>query len=267
MKKMKLNIQLFGSGASCSVTVSETVGSATENTSTFTISAKVSTGSQTYNHSSAYVSGSYSGGASGSLSKQSFSINKSSSVTKSWTVTIPHNADGSLGDITFSIRYYVTDSSNGTTTKTVTPTRIARYFSTTPVISLNSKTETTITYNWSTSEWCSAISLNGTGTLSGFGAGTSGFGGFSQEPADTEASVTIDMFTAVLGGEIIVQSPSGKFKIKIKPGTQPGSKVRLKGKGTPTANGGKTDLILTLNVSIPTTLTESQRQLLEQARH
>ena len=174
MKKMKLNIQLFASGASCSVTVSETVGSATENTSTFTISAKVSTGSQTYNYSSAYVSGSYSGGASGSLSKQSFSINKSSSVTKSWTVTIPHNADGSLGDITFSIRYYVTDSSNGTATKTVTPTRIARYFSTTPVISLNSKTETTITYNWSTSEWCSAISLNGTGTLSGFGAGTSG---------------------------------------------------------------------------------------------
>ncbi len=109
--------------------------------------------------------------------------------------------------------------------------------------------------------------FSGFGGTGGFGTGAGGFGGFSQEPADTEASVTIDMFTAVLGGEIIVQSPSGKFKIKIKPGTQPGSKIRLKGKGTPTANGGKTDLILTLNVSIPTTLTESQRQLLEQARH
>jgi len=104
------------------------------------------------------------------------------------------------------------------------------------------------------------------GGFSGFG-GAGGFSGAAQGPAETEASVTIDMFTAVLGGEIIVQSPTGKFKIKIKPGTQPGSKIRLKGKGTTAANGGKTDLILTLNVSIPTTLTESQRRLLEQARN
>ena len=174
MNKKKLDIQLFGSGASCTVTVSEVVGSATENTSTFTIKATVKTGSQTYNYSNAYVQGSYSGGASGSLSKQTFSINKSSSVSKSWTVTINHNADGSLGDITFSIRFYVSNSSNGTTTKTVTPTRIARYFSSTPTLSFSSKTETTITFTWSTSEWCSAMSLSGGGTLSGFSAGTGG---------------------------------------------------------------------------------------------
>ena len=174
MNRKKLDIQLFASGASCTVTVSEVVGSATENTSTFTIKATVKTGSQTYNYSNAYVQGSYSGGASGSLSKQTFSINKSSSVSKSWTVTINHNPDGSLGDITFSIRFYVTDSSNGTTTKTVTPTRIARYFSSTPTLSFSSKTETTITFTWSTSEWCSAMSLSGGGTLSGFSAGTGG---------------------------------------------------------------------------------------------
>ena len=52
-----------------------------------------------------------------------------------------------------------------------------------------------------------------------------------------------------------------KLKLKIKPGTQPGSKVRLRGKGQ---GGG--DLIITYNVTLPATLTERQRQLLEEMR-
>ena len=53
----------------------------------------------------------------------------------------------------------------------------------------------------------------------------------------------------------------GNFKLKVKPGTQPGSKVRLRGKGQ-----GGTDLILTYNVTLPTTLSDRQRQLLEEMR-
>ena len=92
----------------------------------------------------------------------------------------------------------------------------------------------------------------------------SGFGGFGsqQGPQESQASVTIDMYTALLGGEIIVSIPgSTKLKLKIKPGTQPGTKVRLRGKGQ---GGG--DLIITYQVTLPTSLTDRQRQLLEEMR-
>lgn len=84
---------------------------------------------------------------------------------------------------------------------------------------------------------------------------------------DLQSAVQLDMFTAVLGGEIIVQIPSGaKLRIHIQAGTQPESKIRLKGKGQPRPDGTMGDLILTLHVSIPTSLTDHQRRLLEEAR-
>ena len=107
--------------------------------------------------------------------------------------------------------------------------------------------------------------FGGGGRSSGFSFNMGG-GGFgsqrAQAPQETQASMNIDMYTALLGGEIIVGLSDGqKLRMKVKPGTQPGSKVRLRGKGQ---NG--TDLILTFNVTLPTTLTERQRQLLEEMR-
>ena len=79
---------------------------------------------------------------------------------------------------------------------------------------------------------------------------------------ESQAVVNIDMYTALLGGEVIVSLQTGsKLKLKIKPCTQPDTKVRLRGKGQ---NGG--DLIITYHVQLPTTLTERQRQLLEEMR-
>jgi len=96
----------------------------------------------------------------------------------------------------------------------------------------------------------------------------SGFGGFSSQPSsDVSASVTIDMYTAILGGEVIVSLSDGKkLKLKVKPGTQPGTKVRVRGKGNRRADGGYGDMILTYNVSLPVTLSDRQRSLLEQMR-
>ena len=72
--------------------------------------------------------------------------------------------------------------------------------------------------------------------------------------------MTIDLYTALLGGEVMVGLNDGqKLKLKVKPGTQPGSKVRLRGKGQ-----GGTDLILTFNVQLPTQLTPRQQDLLRQ---
>ena len=98
----------------------------------------------------------------------------------------------------------------------------------------------------------------------GAARGASGFGGFGRQqgPQESQASVAIDMYTALLGGEIIVGIQGGtKLKLKIKPGTQPGTKVRLRGKGQ---GGG--DLIITYQVTLPSTLTDRQRQLLEVMR-
>ena len=96
-----------------------------------------------------------------------------------------------------------------------------------------------------------------------FGGGGSGFSGFSRQqgPRESQASVQIDMYTALLGGEVIVQAGATKLKLKIKAGTQPGTKVRLRGKGQ---GGG--DLIITYQVTLPTTLSNRQRELLQQMR-
>lgn len=101
------------------------------------------------------------------------------------------------------------------------------------------------------------------GGFSGFG-GQGGFGGFGgqQQPRDTLASVSIDMYTALLGGDVIVSiGGDQKIKLKVKPCTQPGTKVRLRGKGQ-----GGSDLIITYNVTLPATLSDRQRQLVEEMR-
>ncbi len=123
------------------------------------------------------------------------------------------------------------------------------------------------------------------GGFSGFGGGGGGFdfsqftggGGFSSffeelfggghaaspfKSPDTEANVTIDMYTALLGGDVMVTTGTGeRLRLKVKPETQPGTKVRLRGKGR-----AGTDLILTYQVKLPTHLTERQRDLLRQMR-
>ena len=82
-------------------------------------------------------------------------------------------------------------------------------------------------------------------------------------PENTEATVTIDLYTALLGGDIMVTTGTGeRLRLKVKPETQPGTKVRLRGKGR---NG--LDLILTYQVKLPTGLNARQKELLQQMRN
>lgn len=79
---------------------------------------------------------------------------------------------------------------------------------------------------------------------------------------------TIDLYTAVLGGETIVETLTGKIKVKVQPGTQHGKQVRIKGKGMPVYNTDQHgDLFVVLNVHLPETLTEKQKELFEQLKH
>ncbi|MFH1003988.1 MAG: J domain-containing protein [Bacteroidota bacterium] len=77
------------------------------------------------------------------------------------------------------------------------------------------------------------------------------------------ASVDLDLYTAVLGGEITIDTLNGKVKLKVKPETQNGSKVKLKDKGFPVyKNEGQFgDLHITYTVKIPTNLSEKQKVL------
>jgi curved DNA-binding protein len=89
---------------------------------------------------------------------------------------------------------------------------------------------------------------------------------FKRDKNDLHAMTDIDLYTAVLGGEVTVDTFNGKAKLSIKPETQNGAKIRLKGKGFPVYKKENEfgDLIITLNVKIPTNLTEKQKELFEQ---
>lgn len=81
---------------------------------------------------------------------------------------------------------------------------------------------------------------------------------------DMNANVTIDMYTALLGGEIILQTQSGKLKLKVKPETQPGTKIRLRSKGYQKPDGTYGNLIITYQIKLPNNLTEHQKELLRE---
>ncbi|MBB4043416.1 curved DNA-binding protein [Bacteroides reticulotermitis] len=86
---------------------------------------------------------------------------------------------------------------------------------------------------------------------------------FKRLGDDLYVDIELDLYTAVLGGDKLVDTLDGKVKLKIKPETQNGTKVRLKGKGFPVykKDGQFGDLIVTYSVKIPTHLTEKQKEL------
>ena len=66
---------------------------------------------------------------------------------------------------------------------------------------------------------------------------------------------------------MIIQLGNGqKLKLKVKPETQNGTKVRLRGKGYDRGDGTFGDLIISYNVTLPTNLTEHQKDLLREMR-
>ena len=89
---------------------------------------------------------------------------------------------------------------------------------------------------------------------------------FKRMGNDLHLTIPIPVTTAVLGGEVTVPTLTGDVRLKVAPGTQSGSRLRLRGKGFPIyrREGSCGDLIVTFNVSIPTALTPRQRQLYEE---
>ncbi len=86
---------------------------------------------------------------------------------------------------------------------------------------------------------------------------------FKRKGNDLYTTVPLNLYTAILGGEQTVETLDGQVKMKVKPETQNGTKARLKGKGFPVykEEGKAGDLIVTYSISIPTNLTERQKEL------
>ena len=109
-----------------------------------------------------------------------------------------------------------------------------------------------------------------------FGQPTGGYRGFGgpQKGADVTATTTLDFATAVQGDTITLQAPDGKpFKVKVPAGVKDGQKIRLRGRGRPSPDGGEAgDIVvqvkvrphpvftrdgLNLRLTVPVTFTEA----------
>ncbi|PQA91100.1 molecular chaperone DnaJ [Chryseobacterium shigense] len=92
---------------------------------------------------------------------------------------------------------------------------------------------------------------------------------FERIGDDLKTKVSIDLYTALLGGDVKVNTLDGSVNLKVKPETQNGTTVRLKGKGFPVykKEGQSGDLFVTYEVKLPTDLTDKQKELFEQLKN
>lgn len=91
---------------------------------------------------------------------------------------------------------------------------------------------------------------------------------FERDGDNLQAPVTVDVFTAMLGGEAEVQTMTGKVKLTIPAGTQPEQLIRIAGRGMPQLKNPeqKGDLLVRVKLRVPRKLTAEQKTLLEQVR-
>lgn len=89
---------------------------------------------------------------------------------------------------------------------------------------------------------------------------------FKRDGDNLYIDVDLDLYTALLGGEILVNTFDGKVKLPIKPETQNGSKVKLKGKGFPVYKKENQfgDLYITFQIKNPTNLTAKEKELFQE---
>ena len=122
MEKMKLDIQKFASNG-CTITVKSITQDIVNNKSTITIHGKLTTGGSSYNYGGAYMQPTISNQpvvgsqtASQTLSKKKYSIGPNGTKEDDWTFEVYHNSDGSCPTLTIKIKWYISDSTNGTAT-------------------------------------------------------------------------------------------------------------------------------------------------------
>ncbi|MCF8464718.1 MAG: J domain-containing protein [Flavobacteriales bacterium] len=89
---------------------------------------------------------------------------------------------------------------------------------------------------------------------------------FKRDGDNLYATVKLDLYTAMLGGDLMVNTFDGKVKLTVQPETANGTKVKLKGKGFPVYkhDGQFGDLYITYELQTPTNLGTKEKQLFEE---
>jgi curved DNA-binding protein len=92
---------------------------------------------------------------------------------------------------------------------------------------------------------------------------------FKRDGKNLYADADLDLYTALLGGEVLFETLNGKVKLKVPPGTQAGTKVKLKGKGFPVYKKENEfgDLFITYQVKLPTGLSDKEVELFTELRN
>lgn len=90
---------------------------------------------------------------------------------------------------------------------------------------------------------------------------------YHREGLNLYHEVRISYLDAILGTTIEVPTPEKNIKLKIKPGTQPNTMIRLRGFGVPSLNSRyKGDLYIIVKVEIPQTISQKERKLIEELK-
>lgn len=89
-------------------------------------------------------------------------------------------------------------------------------------------------------------------------------GVFRRQGSDLHVTLPVWPWEAALGAEVMAPTLTEPVKVKVPAGSRAASKLRLKGKGLPTATGGYGDLFLTLQIVMPGSVSEEERKLYEQ---
>src|SRR5207244_9872132 len=84
---------------------------------------------------------------------------------------------------------------------------------------------------------------------------------FLVEGSDLIHEAKIEPWRAVLGSELLVPTLEGKVRLKIPPGTQGGQRFRLRERGLPGVSGKRGDLYVEVQINVPQTLSERERDI------
>lgn len=89
---------------------------------------------------------------------------------------------------------------------------------------------------------------------------------FERKGDDLQTEISIDLYTAVLGGETVVPTMTGKATLSIPAGTQPGQVFRLRGQGMPNLRdpSQRGNLMVKVQVRLPKQLSDQERQLFQE---
>jgi len=86
---------------------------------------------------------------------------------------------------------------------------------------------------------------------------------FRRQGSDVHIALPVYPWEAALGADVVAPTLTEPVKVKVPPGSRAEGKLRLKGKGLPSATGGHGDLFLTLQIVMPASVTEEEQTLYE----